>query len=38
VDLFSKKYLFIPICEAEHWSLAVICYPGNLTKVLDEHI
>ncbi|XP_077972072.1 uncharacterized protein LOC120334617 isoform X2 [Styela clava] len=28
VDIFSKDYLFIPINEASHWYIAVICFPG----------
>lgn len=28
VDLFSKDFVFVPIHEALHWSLAVICHPG----------
>ncbi|CAD7699965.1 unnamed protein product [Ostreobium quekettii] len=28
VDLFSKDYLFVPIHEALHWSLAVVCHPS----------
>jgi hypothetical protein len=29
VDLFSKDFIFVPIHEALHWSLAIICHPGN---------
>ena len=25
VDIFSKKYLFIPVCQHSHWSLALVC-------------
>ncbi|XP_076820832.1 uncharacterized protein LOC143466105 isoform X1 [Clavelina lepadiformis] len=28
VDLFSKDFIFIPINDAAHWYLAVICFPG----------
>ncbi|XP_064412574.1 sentrin-specific protease 6 isoform X2 [Latimeria chalumnae] len=28
VDLFQKDYVFVPINEAAHWFLAVICFPG----------
>ena len=28
VDLFKKAFLFIPIHEALHWSLAVVVNPG----------
>ena len=29
VDLFNGKiqHIFVPICENEHWSLAIICQP-----------
>eukprot|EP00027_Filamoeba_sp_ATCC50430_P005721 CAMPEP_0168545664 /NCGR_PEP_ID=MMETSP0413-20121227/3080_1 /TAXON_ID=136452 /ORGANISM="Filamoeba nolandi, Strain NC-AS-23-1" /LENGTH=575 /DNA_ID=CAMNT_0008575779 /DNA_START=36 /DNA_END=1763 /DNA_ORIENTATION=- len=26
VDIFSKKYIFIPINEKSHWYLAVVCF------------
>eukprot|EP00736_Rhodelphis_marinus_P014132 Rmarinus@m.14327 len=29
VDIFEKDYLFIPINEHLHWTLVVICFPGN---------
>ena len=38
MDLFSKKYLMIPICENEHWSLAIICNPQLIEKPMFEHI
>ena len=28
IDLFSKDFIFVPINEALHWSLAIICKPG----------
>lgn len=28
VDIFEKDFVFVPINEASHWYLAVICYPG----------
>lgn len=28
VDIFSKDFVFIPICEKLHWTLAAICFPG----------
>lgn len=28
VNLFEKDYIIIPICEQQHWYLAVICFPG----------
>jgi Ulp1 family protease len=28
VDVFAMDYLLIPIHDAAHWSLAIICHPG----------
>ncbi|XP_069091756.1 sentrin-specific protease 6 isoform X3 [Pleurodeles waltl] len=28
VDIFQKDFLFVPLNEAAHWFLAVICFPG----------
>ncbi|KAF0698132.1 Aste57867_11228 [Aphanomyces stellatus] len=36
VSIFDQKYLFVPINDSCHWSLAVICNPGDLGKPLDE--
>ena len=30
VDVFAKDFLFVPIHDALHWSLAVVCFPGEL--------
>lgn len=30
VDLFSKDFIFVPIHDALHWSLAIICFPGEV--------
>jgi len=27
VDIFAKEFLLVPICENNHWTLAIICYP-----------
>lgn len=32
VDIFAKDFLIVPICDNLHWYLAIICYPGRLTK------
>ncbi len=32
VDIFSKNFLFIPIHEALHWSLVIVCYPGRVVN------
>ena len=29
VDIFSKDFLLIPIHNALHWSLVIVCYPGG---------
>ncbi|KAL6762597.1 hypothetical protein V8C86DRAFT_1825015 [Haematococcus lacustris] len=36
VDLFSKDYVFVPIHEALHWSLALICHPGRWAQQLGQ--
>ena len=30
INLFSKDFLIIPICEHLHWYLAIICYPRRI--------
>ncbi|KAJ1994522.1 hypothetical protein H4R33_000228 [Dimargaris cristalligena] len=35
VDLFSKKFIFIPIHQKAHWYLAVICNPGRMADPLS---
>ncbi|KXZ45867.1 hypothetical protein GPECTOR_50g661 [Gonium pectorale] len=30
VDLFSKDYIFLPVHDHLHWSLLLICHPGNM--------
>uniref|UniRef100_H2ZMA9 Ubiquitin-like protease family profile domain-containing protein n=1 Tax=Ciona savignyi TaxID=51511 RepID=H2ZMA9_CIOSA len=32
VDIFEKDFIFVPINEASHWYLAVICFPQCLTQ------
>ena len=32
VDVFAKKYLLVPVFEDQHWSLAIVCHPGELAK------
>ncbi len=31
VDLFAKDFIFVPVHEALHWSLMVVCHPGGCT-------
>ncbi|XP_075718155.1 sentrin-specific protease 6 isoform X2 [Rhinoderma darwinii] len=28
VDIFQKDFIFVPLNEAAHWFLAIICFPG----------
>ena len=32
VDIFAKRFLLVPVLEAQHWSLAIVCHPGELVK------
>jgi sentrin-specific protease 7 len=32
VDVFAKKFLLVPVVEDLHWSLAIVCHPGELAK------
>ncbi|KAG9156309.1 hypothetical protein Leryth_009179 [Lithospermum erythrorhizon] len=36
VDLFAKDFIFIPVNFSLHWSLIIICHPGEVTKSIDE--
>lgn len=36
VNIFEKKYLFIPINESMHWSLAVVCHLDQLRPSIGE--
>ncbi|XP_038886796.1 probable ubiquitin-like-specific protease 2B [Benincasa hispida] len=38
VDLFDKDYIFIPINFNLHWSLMVICHPGEVARCSDENL
>lgn len=37
VDIFDKAYIFVPIHDHAHWSLAVICHPGGPLAALAAH-
>ena len=37
-DLFAKEYILVPICQDQHWTLAIICRPYLVEKVMNEHI
>ncbi|KAK7302577.1 hypothetical protein RJT34_13469 [Clitoria ternatea] len=38
VNLFEKDYILIPVNYSLHWSLIVICHPGEMTCFTDEEI
>lgn len=33
VDLFAKDFIFVPVHDALHWSLMVVCHPGACLRV-----
>lgn len=36
-DLFMKKeFIFIPICENQHWLMACIVYPNKMKQLMDR--
>ncbi|KAK9163665.1 hypothetical protein Syun_004567 [Stephania yunnanensis] len=38
VSLFEKDYLFIPVNFNLHWSLIVVCHPGEIIDFADDDI
>ncbi|XP_019232591.1 PREDICTED: probable ubiquitin-like-specific protease 2B [Nicotiana attenuata] len=36
VDLFDKDFVFIPVNYNYHWSLIVICHPGEVANFTDD--
>lgn len=38
VNLFEKDYIFIPVNFNFHWSLIVICHPGEVASFEDENV
>ncbi|CAN1189077.1 Probable ubiquitin-like-specific protease 2A [Linum perenne] len=36
VNLFKKDYIFIPVNYSLHWSLIVICHPGEVALLKDD--
>ncbi|CAL1370405.1 unnamed protein product [Linum trigynum] len=36
VTLFEKEYIFIPVNYSLHWSLIVICHPGEVVLSTDD--
>ena len=37
VDVFAKKFLLVPVVEDLHWSLAIVCHPGELSALTWRH-
>lgn len=38
VDIFSKDFLIMPVCEQDHWLLIIICYPANVPKFSNRSL
>ncbi|XWS25380.1 hypothetical protein CRYUN_Cryun27aG0063700 [Craigia yunnanensis] len=38
LDMFGKDYIFIPVNFNLHWSLIVICHPGQVAGFKDEDL
>ncbi|KAL9254467.1 putative ubiquitin-like-specific protease 2B, partial [Drosera capensis] len=38
IDLFGKDYIFIPVNYNLHWSLIVICHPGEVADFEDREM
>ncbi|KAF8024754.1 hypothetical protein BT93_F1813 [Corymbia citriodora subsp. variegata] len=38
LNLFEKDYIFIPVNFNLHWSLIVICHPGEVASFRDEDL
>nr|XP_010932675.1 probable ubiquitin-like-specific protease 2B isoform X2 [Elaeis guineensis] len=38
VNIFEKDYIFIPVNFNLHWSLLVICHPGEVATLKDDDI
>ncbi|KAJ6677779.1 UBIQUITIN-LIKE-SPECIFIC PROTEASE 2A-RELATED [Salix viminalis] len=36
INIFEKDYIFIPLNYSLHWSLIVICHPGEVVHSRDE--
>jgi Ulp1 family protease len=32
VDLFQKDFIIIPVNQSLHWTLAIVCYPGEAER------
>ncbi|KAK9713886.1 hypothetical protein RND81_06G057300 [Saponaria officinalis] len=38
VNIFEKDYIFIPVNYNLHWSLIVLCHPGEVANFNDQNI
>ncbi|KAH9611224.1 hypothetical protein KSS87_018040 [Heliosperma pusillum] len=38
VNIFEKDYIFIPVNYNLHWSLIVLCHPGEVANFNDDNI
>ncbi|KAI7727773.1 hypothetical protein M8C21_018404 [Ambrosia artemisiifolia] len=38
VDVFQKDYIYIPVNFRLHWSLIIICHPGEVVNFTDDEI
>uniref|UniRef100_A0A803LV00 Ubiquitin-like protease family profile domain-containing protein n=1 Tax=Chenopodium quinoa TaxID=63459 RepID=A0A803LV00_CHEQI len=38
VNIFEKDYIFIPVNYNLHWSLIVVCHPGEVANFNDENV
>ncbi|KAF5786732.1 putative Ulp1 peptidase [Helianthus annuus] len=38
VDIFQKDYIFIPVNFRLHWSLIIICHPGEVAHFTDDEM
>ncbi len=39
INIFKKKYLFVPVNLDHHWSLVVVCNPGSIcnpSSIVDD--
>jgi sentrin-specific protease 7 len=38
MDIFSKRYIFVPVNQALHWSLCIVVNPGLITAFNDDDV
>lgn len=37
-DIFQKEYILVPICQDQHWTLAIICRANLIAEEMLAHI